>query len=41
VRHIFTRYLEIGSIHALQSELAEQGVMSRLRIFSTGRTSGG
>ncbi len=41
VRHIFNRYLEIGSVHALQRELAEQGAISKLRTFSTGRTSGG
>jgi site-specific DNA recombinase len=41
VRHIFTRYLEIGSVHALQRELAGQGINSKQRTFSTGRTSGG
>ena len=41
VRHIFNRYLEIGSVYALQRELVEQGLMSKLRTFSTGRTSGG
>lgn len=41
VRRIFTRYLEIGSVHALQRELASQGIVSKLRTISTGRTSGG
>jgi DNA invertase Pin-like site-specific DNA recombinase len=41
VRHIFNRYLEIGSVHALQRELGEQRILSKLRTFSTGRTSGG
>lgn len=41
VRHIFKRYLELGSTHALQRELAEQGIVSKRRIFSTGRTAGG
>ncbi len=41
VRHIFTRYLEIGSVHALQRELRCQGIVSKLRTYATGRTSGG
>ncbi len=41
VRHIFSRYLEIGSVHFLRRELTSQGLVSKLRIFSTGRTSGG
>ncbi len=41
VRHIFNRYLEIGSVHALQRELTSQGINSKLRTFSTGRTSSG
>ena len=41
VRHIFRRYLELGSTHALQRELAEQGIISKQRIFSTGRIAGG
>lgn len=41
VRHMFNRYLEVGSVHALQRELGEQGLVSKLRTFSTGRTSGG
>jgi site-specific DNA recombinase len=41
VRQIFNRYLEIGSVHALQRELASQGINSKHRTFSTGRTSGG
>ncbi|WP_340588933.1 recombinase family protein [Erythrobacter alti] len=41
VRHIFNRYIEIGSVHAVQRELGEQGIVSKLRTYSTGRTSGG
>lgn len=41
VRHIFNRYLEIGSAHALQRELRCQGIVSKLRTYSAGRTSGG
>ena len=41
VRWIFNRYLKLGSAHALQRELTEQGIVSKLRTYSTGRTSGG
>lgn len=42
VRHIFRRYLKLGSVHALQRELQEQGVMSKQRTFiASGRTAGG
>jgi len=41
VRHIFTRYLELGSVHALQRELECQGVRSKLRVTATGKTRGG
>ncbi|NTZ42356.1 recombinase family protein [Altererythrobacter sp. SALINAS58] len=41
VRRIFARYLELGSVHALQRELEEQGTRSKLRITATGKTSGG
>lgn len=41
IRHCFARYLELGSVHALQRELKAQGVVSRLRTASTGRVSGG
>lgn len=41
VRRIFRRYLELGSVHALQRELAGQGIMSKLRVTKTGKTLGG
>ncbi len=41
VRHIFTRYLELGSVHALQRELTEQGIVSKRRVTASGRTTGG
>lgn len=41
VRHIFVRYLELGSVHALQRELESEGIVSKLRTYATGRTSGG
>ncbi len=41
VRDIFSRYIEIGSVHAVQRGLGEQGIVSKLRTYSTGRTSGG
>ena len=41
VRSIFSRYFELGSVHALQRELADQGILSKLRTYSTGHTSGG
>ena len=41
VRHMFTRYLELGSVHALQRELEQQGVCSKLRQTGTGRRLGG
>jgi site-specific DNA recombinase len=41
VRHIFGRYLELGSVHVLQRELESAGIDSKLRTYATGRTSGG
>lgn len=41
IRHCFSRYLELGSVHVLQRELKSEGVVSRIRTASTGRTSGG
>ena len=40
VRHIFTRYLELGSVHALQRELEEQGIRSKLRVTASGKGMG-
>ena len=41
VRHIFARYLELGSVHALERELDAQGIRSKLRITARGKTLGG
>ncbi|GGD45499.1 recombinase family protein [Erythrobacter arachoides] len=41
VRSMFTRYLELGSVHALQRELARQQIFSRLRTTAKGRETGG
>lgn len=41
VRHIFARYLELGSVHALQRDLEKCGVLSKLHISAKGRTMGG
>jgi site-specific DNA recombinase len=41
VRHMFQRYLSLGTIVALQEELATQGVVSKLRTSASGRQTGG
>ena len=41
VRHIYTRYLELGSVHALQRELAEQGLHSKRHTSAKGKELGG
>jgi len=41
VRLVFSRYLELGSLPALQRDLRERGVVTRQRQLSTGRTVGG
>jgi DNA invertase Pin-like site-specific DNA recombinase len=41
VRHIFARYLELGSVHALQRELTDQGIVSKRRVTGSGRAVGG
>ena len=41
VRHIFDRYLELGSVYALQSELAAHGIKTKARMLKDGRTYGG
>ena len=41
VRHIFTRYLELGSVHALQRDLEANGIHSKLHITTKGRRMGG
>jgi len=41
VRHIFCRYLELESVHALQRELAEKGIHSKRRTASADKPVGG
>ena len=41
VRHIFHRYIELGSVHALQRELDQQGIRSKAYVTARGRTIGG
>ena len=41
VRHMFQRYLSLGTVVALQEELAAHGVVSKLRTSSGGRQTGG
>lgn len=41
VRFIFRRYLELGSLPALQRDLRERGIISRSRVFASGRKIGG
>jgi site-specific DNA recombinase len=41
VRHIFRRYLELGSINLLLADLRAAGVKTKVRNLSNGRTIGG
>ncbi|MFO1148088.1 MAG: recombinase family protein [Alsobacter sp.] len=41
VRLIFRRYLELGSLNRLLRELRDRGIVTKLRMLSTGRTRGG
>jgi site-specific DNA recombinase len=41
VRHIFRRYLEVGSVRLLKDQLDAEGVVSKLRRASDGSTYGG
>ena len=41
VRLIFSRYLDLGSLSALQRDLREQGIVTRKRTLSSGRAIGG
>lgn len=41
VRHIFTRYLALGSVWTLADELATDGILSKQRITFAGKVSGG
>ena len=40
VRLIFSRYLDLGSLSALQRDLRERGIVTRRRTLSSGRTIG-
>jgi hypothetical protein len=41
VRHIFRRYLDLGSLNLLLTDLRRTGVKTKLRPLSNGRTIGG
>lgn len=41
VRHIFRRYLELGSVHALRDELSDQGLVTKVTTSKSGVTRGG
>src|ERR1700678_2786413 len=41
VRHIFRRYLELGSLNLLLADLRKAGIKTKVRPLSTGRTIGG
>ncbi|WP_425905586.1 recombinase family protein [Nitrobacter sp. TKz-YC02] len=41
VRHIFGRYLELGSVRALMRDLKDRNIVSRRRVLKTGATRGG
>jgi DNA invertase Pin-like site-specific DNA recombinase len=41
VRHIYERYLALGSVHALQRELTEQGLLSKRHTTLKGKEVGG
>lgn len=41
VRHIFRRYLDLGSVHALRDDLEDRGVRSKQRTSNAGKVLGG
>ena len=41
VRHLFRRYLALGSVHALERELASEGLRSKAWVTRAGRPMGG
>jgi DNA invertase Pin-like site-specific DNA recombinase len=41
VRQIFVRYLDLGSVHALQRELADEGIRPKQRVTANSRSLGG
>ena len=41
VRHIFRRYVELGSVRCLKEELDAAGIVSKVRVAESGRRWGG
>src|SRR5678815_3815877 len=41
VRHIFLRYLELGSLNLLLADLRASGIVTKVRPLATGKTIGG
>ena len=41
VRHLFSRYADLGSVRALKTELDKSGIVSKVRTSKTGIVSGG
>lgn len=41
VRHIFRRYLELGSVHDLRDDLTTSGIVAKRRVSKRGAVSGG
>jgi site-specific DNA recombinase len=41
VRHIYERYLELGSVRKLRTELNQRGIVSKIRVSKKGNRSGG
>ena len=41
VRHIYKRYLELGSVRLLKLDLDRRGIVSKIRVSKNGRRSGG
>ena len=41
IRHIFTRYAELGSVNLLKGELDRDGYVSKVRVIKRGKVSGG
>src|ERR1043166_1782667 len=41
VRHVFERYLVLGSVRELEAELKRDGILSKIRLTETGKKTGG
>ena len=41
VRHVFRRYAALGSVRELKDELDADGVVSKVRVYKSGRCAGG